>query len=55
MAKTRAERLVAKAEAALLAAIEVYNKPTFLYRAETFAILTINAWGASAESEASRR
>jgi hypothetical protein len=33
-----------KAEAALIAAIEIYNKPDFAYREETFAILAINAW-----------
>ena len=33
-----------KAESALIAAIEIYNKPDFAYREETFAILAINAW-----------
>lgn len=37
-------RFVDKAEAALTAAIEVYNKPSFKYREETFALLAINAW-----------
>jgi len=41
---SRATRLLQNAEAALMSAIEVYNKPTFLYREETFAILAINAW-----------
>lgn len=41
---TRAQRLVAKAEAAFLAAVEIYNKPNFPYRDETFAILALNAW-----------
>lgn len=27
-----------------MSAIEVYNKPVFLYREETFAILALNAW-----------
>lgn len=40
----RSQRLVQKAEAALVAAIEVYNKPDFRYREETFAILAANAW-----------
>jgi hypothetical protein len=40
----RAQRFVHKAEAALLAAIEVYNKPDFRYREESFAILALNAW-----------
>src|SRR5437868_15124167 len=41
---SRSSRLVKKAEAALLAAIEIYNKPSFAYREETFAILALNAW-----------
>jgi len=41
---SRAIRLLRNAEAALLSAIEIYNKPTFAYREETFAILAINAW-----------
>jgi hypothetical protein len=36
--------LYLKGEAALIAAIEIYNKPDFAYREETFAILAINAW-----------
>ncbi|MBV8622475.1 MAG: DUF3644 domain-containing protein [Herbaspirillum sp.] len=30
--------------AAMVAAIEIYNKPVFMYREETFAVLAINAW-----------
>ena len=41
---SRAARLLQNAEAALISAIEVYNKPTFAYREETFAILALNAW-----------
>jgi len=41
----RSVRFLHKAEAALLSAIEVYNRPTFAYREETFAILALNAWG----------
>src|SRR3990170_4012182 len=41
---SRSARLRHKAEAALLSAIEVYNKPAFKYREETFAILMLNAW-----------
>jgi hypothetical protein len=41
---TRSQRFVQKAEAALLAAIEIYNKPDFKYREESFAILVLNAW-----------
>lgn len=41
---SKALRLYRKSEAALMAAIEIYNKPDFQYREETFAILAINAW-----------
>jgi len=37
-------RFFRKAEAALLAAIELYNKPDFHYREEAFAVLALNAW-----------
>jgi hypothetical protein len=37
-------RLVEKAAAAITSAVEVYNKPSFAYREETFAILALNAW-----------
>lgn len=37
-------KFVEKAEAALISAVEIYNKPGFRYREETFAILAINAW-----------
>jgi|ERR1700733_14760295 len=37
-------RLVEKATAAMVAAIEIYNKPTFDYREETFCLLALNAW-----------
>lgn len=41
---TKAIKFLRKAEAALMAAIEIYNKPNFQYREETFAILALNAW-----------
>jgi len=41
---SRHQRFIQKAEAALLSAIEVYNKPDFRYREETFSILCVNAW-----------
>ena len=44
MAKSRARCMVEKSVAAMVAAIEVYNKPDFKYREETFAVLAINAW-----------
>ena len=36
--------LLDKSLAAAVSAIEVYNKPDFKYREETFAILMVNAW-----------
>lgn len=36
--------MVAKAQAAMTSAVEVYNRPSFAYREETFAILSLNAW-----------
>ena len=38
------KKLLDQAIAAMIAAIEVYNKPDFKYRDESFAILAINAW-----------
>lgn len=40
----RSIRFLQKAEAALIAAIEIYNKPDFRYREESFSILGVNAW-----------
>jgi len=37
-------RLLDNAKAAIIAAIEVYNKPTFTYRDECSVILLLNAW-----------
>ena len=42
--KSRVSKLVDRANAATVAAIEIYNKPDFKYRAETFCILAINGW-----------
>lgn len=42
--KSRSKKLIDKAIAATVSAIEIYNKPNFLYRAETFCILAINGW-----------
>ena len=44
MSVSRSAQLLKNAEAALISAIEIYNKPTFAYREETFAILALNAW-----------
>jgi hypothetical protein len=40
----RAKELLQKSIQACLSAIEIYNKPDFKYREETFSILMINAW-----------
>ena len=42
--KSRSQELVEKSIAAMISAIEIYNKPDFKYREETFSILAINAW-----------
>lgn len=44
MAKSRSSILVEKSISALISAIEIYNKPDFKYREESFSILLINAW-----------
>ncbi len=36
--------LLDKSIGSMLSAIEIYNKPNFQYREETFAILAVNAW-----------
>lgn len=41
---SRSARLLQNAESALLSSIEIYNKPAFGYREETFSILALNAW-----------
>lgn len=42
--KARYKELVDKSVAAMIAAIEVYNKPDFRYREETFSVLAVNSW-----------
>ena len=44
MRRPLSTRFVEKAEAAMVAAVEIYNKPSFGYREETFALLMLNAW-----------
>lgn len=44
MATALHQKFLEKSHSAMLAAIEVYNKPTFSYREETFCILAVNAW-----------
>ena len=42
--KSRARCLAGKSIDAMLGAIEAYNKPSYAYREEAFAILAVNAW-----------
>ena len=42
--KSRSKELLDRAIAATISAIEIYNKPDFLYREEAFAVLAINGW-----------
>lgn len=37
-------KFLEKAQAAITSAVEAYNKPSFAYREETFALLALNAW-----------
>lgn len=42
--KARFQHLLEKSVHAALSAIEIYNKPDFKYREESFSILIVNAW-----------
>ena len=42
--RSKSSELLDKSISAMIAAIEIYNKPDFLYRGETFAIIAINSW-----------
>ena len=42
--KSKSSELLDKSISAMIAAIEIYNKPDFMYRGETFSILAINSW-----------
>ncbi len=44
MRKGRYLQVLEKSVAAAVSAIEIYNKPDFKYRGETFSILMVNAW-----------
>jgi len=44
MAKAKYKELIEKSISAAVSAIEIYNKPDFKYREESFSILIINAW-----------
>ncbi len=42
--KSRSRGMLDKSVSAMISAIEIYNKPDFKYREETFSVLAINAW-----------
>ena len=42
--KSLSKELLDRAVLAMVAAIEIYNKPGFPYRNESFTILAINGW-----------
>lgn len=42
--KSRSRLMLEKSISAILSSIEIYNKPDFKYREETFSVLCINAW-----------
>ena len=42
--ESHSKQLIDKAVEATVSALEIYNKPSFRYRAETFCILAINGW-----------
>lgn len=44
MPKSRVNTLLEKSVLAMVSAIEIYNKPDYKYRGETFSILALNAW-----------
>lgn len=44
MANAKYKELLEKSISAAISAIEIYNKPDFKYREETFSILMVNAW-----------
>ncbi len=44
MGKSKYKMLLDKSTQAVLSAIELYNKPVFSYREESFSILMVNAW-----------
>jgi hypothetical protein len=42
--RSRSKELLERAISAMVGAIEIYNKPGFPYRTESFTILAINGW-----------
>ncbi|MDX2282984.1 MAG: hypothetical protein NW241_02435 [Bacteroidia bacterium] len=44
MRKARSQHLLEKSIHAAVSAIEIYNKPDFKYREESFPVFMVNAW-----------
>lgn len=42
--RSRSQQLLSKSIAAMVASVEIYNKPDFKYREESVAVLMVNAW-----------
>ena len=42
--KSKSQYLLEKSIQAAISAIEIYNKPDFKYREESFCILIVNTW-----------
>ena len=42
--RSRSRLMLERSVAAMISAIEIYNKPDFKYREETFSVLCINSW-----------
>lgn len=42
--KARSRELLDRSIACMIAAIDIYNKPDFYYRSESFTILSVNSW-----------
>jgi hypothetical protein len=55
MNRSSYRKLLANGKAALLAAIEIYNKPRIEYRDECFVILLLNAWELTIKAVLSKR
>ena len=45
------DQLAEKSVSAAISAIEIYNKPDFLFREEAFSLLMVNSWGVALESQ----
>ena len=49
--KSLSKELLDRSVLAMVAAIEIYNKPGISYRNESFTILAINAWELSSQGQ----